>query len=197
MSSIEINTRERILQATWQLMEQHLGKVIKMSDVAKTAGISRQAVYLHFKSRTELIVATSNYVDNIKGLDERLIPFKTAQSGTQKLEACVSIWGNFIPEIIGIAKALQAARDTDEAMAAAWKGNMGYVRKICGQTINTLENEGLLASQWSKETATEIFWTMLSINNWEQFTTECGWSTDMYVERVTALLKSTLITQSK
>ena len=196
MSSSEINTRERILQATWQLMEQHLGKAIKMSDVAKAAGISRQAVYLHFKSRTELIVATSNYVDNIKGLGERLIPFKTAQTGTERLEACVKIWGNYIPEIIGIAKALLAARDTDEAMAAAWNGNMGDLRDICGQTISALADEGMLASQWSQETATDIFWTIISVNNWEQLTTECGWSTEQYVERITALLKGTFISPS-
>jgi len=193
MSSSEINTRERILHATWQLMEQHLGKVIKMSDVAKAAGISRQAVYLHFKSRAELIVATSQYVDNLKGLGERLIPFKQAKTGIERLEACVNIWGNYIPEIIGIAKALIAAKDSDDAMAAAWNGNMGYVRDICGQTINALYEEDLLASQWSKESATDIFWSTISICNWEQLTTECGWSTQQYVERITALLKSTLI----
>jgi len=193
MSSSENNTRERILHATWQLMEQHLGKVIKMSDVAKAAGISRQAVYLHFKSRTELIVATSQYVDNLKGLGERLIAFKQAKTATEQLEACVNIWGNYIPEIIGIAKALMAAKDSDEAMAAAWNGNMGYVRDICGQTINALHDEGLLASQWSKKSATDIFWSTLSINNWEQLTRECGWSTPQYVQRITALLKNTLV----
>ena len=68
MSSKEKNTRDRILHATWQLMEQNLGKTISMSDVAKAAGISRQAVYLHFQSRTDLMVATSSYVDELKNL---------------------------------------------------------------------------------------------------------------------------------
>jgi hypothetical protein len=36
-------------------------------------------------------------------------------------------------------------------------------------------------------------WTMLSIRNWEQLTTECGWSTDQYVSRMQKLLKRTLV----
>lgn len=109
---------------TWQLMEQPPGKRISMSDVAKGVGISRQAVYLHFSSRTKLIVATSSYVDELKGLNDRLKQFKNATSGIELLEACVEVWGNYIPEIDGPAKALLAARDADEAMACAWNNNM-------------------------------------------------------------------------
>lgn len=193
MSSKETNTRKRILEATWQLMEQCLGKTISMSDVAKAAGISRQAVYLHFDSRTELMIATSNYVDEIKGLDERLNKFKTASTGTELLEACIEVWGNYIPEIYGIAKALLATRDTDEAMNAAWNSNMGCLREICKETIVTLESEGILAPEWSKEEAIEMFWTIISIHNWEQLTTECGWSTTQYIDKMKILLKRTFI----
>jgi len=174
-------------------MEQRLGKTISMSDVAKSAGISRQAVYLHFDSRTELMIATSNYVDEIKGLDERLNKFKTASTGTELLEACIDVWGNYIPEIIGIAKALLATKDTDEAMAATWNSNMACLREICKKTIVTLESEGILAQEWSQEEAIEMFWTMISIYNWEQLTTECGWSTAQYIDRMKVLLKRTFI----
>jgi hypothetical protein len=34
---------------------------------------------------------------------------------------------------------------------------------------------------------------MLSIRNWEQLTTECGWSTNQYVSRMQELLKRTLV----
>lgn len=193
MSSEQPDTRKRILESTWQLMEQHRGKTISMGDVAKAVGISRQAVYLHFKSRTELMIATSNYVDEIKGLDERLHKFKTATTGTAQLEACIEIWGNYIPEIYGLAKALLAARDTDEAMAATWDNNMGYVRSICKEVIMSLDREGILAPEWSQEQAIDMFWTMISIHNWAQLTTECGWSTAHYIERMKQLLKRTFI----
>ena len=97
MSSKKIDTRTRILMATWQLMEQRRGQGVQMGDIAKAAGISRQALYLHFGSRTELMIATSNYVDEVKGLNERLKQLKAATTGIELLEACIEVWGNYIP----------------------------------------------------------------------------------------------------
>ncbi|NOY67014.1 MAG: TetR/AcrR family transcriptional regulator [Gammaproteobacteria bacterium] len=196
MSSRKTDTRTRILEATWQLMEQRLGKSISMSDVAKAVGISRQAVYLHFDSRTELMIATSNYVDEIKGLDERLSQFKAASTGIELLEACVDVWGNYIPEIYGLAKALLATRDTDEATAATWNNNMRCLRDICKETIDALEHEGILANEWSQQDAIEMFMTIISIQNWEQLTIEYGWSTSEYIARTKLLLKRTFINSS-
>jgi AcrR family transcriptional regulator len=124
MSSEEVDTRTRILEATWQLLEQHHGQGVKMSDIARVAGISRQAVYLHFASRTELMIATMNYVDEVKGLNERLKRLETMTSGIELLDACVEIWCRYIPEIYGLAKAMLLTRETDEAMAAAWNNSM-------------------------------------------------------------------------
>jgi len=193
MSSEEIDTKTRILEATWQLLEQHRGQGVNMSDIAKAAGISRQAVYLHFASRTELMIATMNYVDEVKGLDERLNLFNSAKTGTELLDACVDVWGNYIPEIYGLAKAMLMTRDTDEAMAAAWNNSMNCLREVCQATIDTLRREGKLASGWSPQEATDMFMTMISINNWEQLTIESGWSTEQYVSSMKTLLKRTFI----
>ncbi len=54
MSSENSETRDRILDAAWTLLEEKAGSGVRMSDIARQAGISRQAVYLHFASRTEL-----------------------------------------------------------------------------------------------------------------------------------------------
>ena len=94
MSSNEIDTRTRILEATWHLLEERRGQGVSMGDIAKEVGISRQAVYLHFASRTELMIATMNYVDEVKGLYERLEKLQSISSGTKLLEAFIDIWGN-------------------------------------------------------------------------------------------------------
>ena len=197
MSSEAADTKTRILEATWQLMEQHRGQGVSMGDIAQVAGISRQALYLHFASRTELMIATVNYVDERKGLAERLSQFHTATSGIELLEACVDVWGNYIPEIYGLAKALMTMRETDEAMAAAWNNSMNCLRDVCREIIEALEREGMLASDWSRKEAIEMFWTMISINNWEQLTIECGWSTDQYVSGMKTLLKLTFVDKTK
>jgi len=196
MSSKKIDTRKRILEATWQLMEQRRGKGVLMSEIAEAAGVSRQAVYLHFASRTELMIAMTNYVDEVKGLSERFDQFRAATTGIELLETCIDVWGNYIPEIYGIAKALLSTRESDEATAAAWNDNMSCLRDVCREIIEALEREGALAPEWSREEAIEMFWTMISINNWEQLTIECGWSTDQYIDRMKTLLKRTFVNKT-
>lgn len=196
-SESEIDTKTRILEATWRLMEANRGQGISMGEIAKASGISRQAVYLHFPSRTELMIATSHYVDEIKGLNERLKQLESVASGSELLARSVEVWGNYIPEIYGLAKAMLMSRDTDEATAAAWDNNMGCLRDLCREIIKALDAEGRLAAEWSTELtqtdAIELLWTMLSINNWEQLTMECGWSNEQYIARMKLLLTRTFV----
>jgi len=197
MSSDKMNTRTRILSATWRLMEQRQGLGVRMSDIAKEAGVSRQAVYLHFKSRTDLMIATTQYVDEVKGLNERLKRFNAATSGIDLLEECVDVWGNYIPEIYGIARALMNTRETDEATAAAWNGCMVGLRDACREIIDGLDHDGVLAAEWSCDEAVAMLWTMLSVQNWEQLTIECGWSTSQYISWMKLLLKRTFVDETK
>ena len=174
-------------------MEEHRGQGVRMRDVADAAGVSRQAVYDHFGSRAKLLVETTHYVDEVRGLEERRRRFREATTGVERLEAYIEFWGNFIPEVYGMAKALLAVRETDEAAAAAWDDRMGAVRESCRITIEALHREGMLAREWSRGEAVDLMWTMLSIRNWEQLTLECGWSSSQYVGRMQKLLKRALV----
>ena len=93
MSSGESETRTRILVATWRLMVQRRGHGVRMRDIAEAAGVSRQAVYDHFGSRAELMVATARYGDEVRGLDERLRLYRATTAGVERLEAFVEFWG--------------------------------------------------------------------------------------------------------
>jgi len=193
MSSEEKDTRTRILQTTWELLESNPSRSLKMSEIAKASGVSRQALYLHFDSRTELLIATTHYVDDVKKLDQRLLKLQSAKSGKEMLHRCVDIWGNYIPEIYSVSKALMMGKDSDEAAAAAWADIMGCLHGVCEQIIQTLEKENKLAAHWSQKDATDFVWTLMSIQNWEQLTTECEWNQDQYISHVTHVLTDTLI----
>ncbi len=193
MSSTKNETRERILETTWQLMEQQQGQNVHMSHIAKAAGVSRQAVYLHFASRTELMVATIAYVDEVKGLNERLAQLQDAKNGTDLLEKLITVWGNYIPEIYGLAKALLSTRDTDEATAAAWNNSMGCLRDTCQVIIATLDNEGTLLPEWSQKEAADMLYASLSIHNWEGLVVESGWTNAQYVQQTIMLAKRAFV----
>ncbi len=193
MSSNTKDTKTRILEATWHLMEDSPGREISMNAIAKAAGISRQAVYLHFASRTELLIATLDYVDNVKGLDARMEQLCQMTDGLELLDACVETWGNYIPEIIGMAKTLLKAQETDLAMANAWHAKMSCLREMCKKIVETLNQEWQLSSRWTPEEAIEIFFMTISINNWMHLVEELGWSQAQYINGMKRLLRSTLV----
>src|SRR5215218_4952425 len=151
MSSGDPKTRTRILEATWRLMVGRNGRGVRMRDVAEEAGVSRQAVYDHFGSRAELMVATARYGDEVRGLEGRLAGYRAARGGVERLEAFVEFWGNYVPEIHGIARAMLAARENDEAVAAAWDDRMGVVHEACRNIIEALHRDGTLAPGWPRD----------------------------------------------
>jgi len=197
MSSENIETRSRILDATVHMLEERGGVGVRMGDIAKAAGISRQAVYLHFTSRVELLVAATRYLDEVLDVDSRLAPSRAATSGAERLALYIDCWGHYIPEIYGVAKALLLAKDTDEAAAAAWDDRMLAMRDGCRAAIEALHSDGMLAPEWTPKKATDFLWTMLLVPNWENLTGECGWSTQQYIRWMKTVAKRTFIDESK
>lgn len=187
MSSKNFDTRNRILDVALAQLVSNQGKGVRMSDIAKGAGISRQALYLHFATRAELLIATTLHLDEIKESDARLVPSRTAKSGVERLEAFIAGWASYIPEIYGVAKALLAMRDTDDAAAQAWDKRMQDMREGCEAAIKALEHDKMLSPDQSLEQATDLLWTLLSVRTWEQLTQQCNWSQQDY----TAMLIST------
>jgi AcrR family transcriptional regulator len=197
MSSENIETRTRILEATVQMLEGGGGRGVRMGDIAAAAGISRQAVYLHFASRTELLVAATKYLDEVLGSDRRLAPSRAATSGVKRLELYIESWGRYIPQIYNVAKGLMLAQDTDEAAAAAWKDRMLAMRDGCRAAVDALHADGSLASEWTPKRATDALWTMLLVPNWENLTIECGWSTQQYIRWMKTLATRTFVEESE
>jgi len=193
MSSKGIETRSRILDTTVQMLEAHGGRGVRMGDIARQAGISRQAVYLHFTSRTELLVAATRHLDQVLDVDRRLAPSRAATSGAQRLALYIECWGNYIPEIYGVAKALLLAQDTDEAAAAAWKDRMLAMREGCQAAIDALYADNDLATGWTRPKATDALWTLLLVPNWEHLTIQCGWSNREYVRRLKDLAERSFV----
>ena len=193
MSSENTETRERILETTVRLLEQHGGRGVRMGDIAKETGISRQAVYLHFASRADLLIAAVLYKGDQLDVKGRLAPSRAASSGTERLALYIEMWGNFIPELYGVAKALMDAQDSDDAAAAAWRDRMVAMRDGCRAAVEAIEADGDLAAGWTRDTAIDALWTMLLVPNWENLTRECGWSKDDYIERMTMMAQRMLL----
>jgi len=195
MSSEENQTRAKILDAAWSLLETNAGKGVRMSDIAKEAGLSRQAVYLHFPARAELLIATTRHIDVRKDAASRWAIARAAPNGRERLDAFIEAWGGYIPEIYGVARALMALQETDEAARAAWANRMSALREGCEGAVNALDKDGALSDEHSVETATDLLWTLLSVRSWEQLTQEAGWTQEHYITRMKTTARQMLVAE--
>jgi len=185
MSTKTKNTRIKILQAALDLLLDGDGSKTRMSDIAKRAGVSRQAVYLHFDNRADLLIAATVHLDEQLGSNARLAPSRAAQSGIERLDAFVLAWGSYIPEIYGVAKAMIAMGSTDTAADDAWSKRMQDMREGCEAAINALNADGTFVPVFTPDQATDVLWTLLSVGTWEYSTIKCGWSQEKYIEMTT------------
>jgi AcrR family transcriptional regulator len=193
MSSGNPDTRTRILESAWKLLESGSGSEVRMSDIAKDAGISRQALYLHFPKRADLLVAATRYVDEVNDVEARLESSRAAASGVDRLDAYIDAWGNYIPLIYGIAKALISMQDEDEAARLAWADRLHAVREGFEAAVEALEKDGALSPDFSPKQAADLLWTMVSVESWEHLTMDCSWSQADYVDAMKTLARRTLL----
>ena len=192
MSTPQPDTPIRILQATLALLDKPQAKLPTMSEIARATGISRQAVYLHFPSRTDLLVAATRYQDQTNNIAAALEPSRTARSGTERLDAFVTAWGNYIPHIYGVARAILAVSETDPEAAAAWNTRMADMREGCAAAVRALAEDGTLPPHTDPEQATDLLWTILSVRTWENLTQTCGWDQDCYIATIRGLALAAL-----
>ena len=192
MSSEKTSTKFRILEATRKLLESG-DKNVRMSDIAKAVGISRQALYLHYPNRADLLIATTRHIDVLNKVDERLARSRAAASGVERLDAYIEAWGGYIPMIHGISVALRAMRINDPEAAEAWNERMAAVRHGCEAAVDALSREGKLKPDQTSKDATDLLWTLLSVENWERLVRESGWSQEEYEAAMKKLAGAALV----
>ena len=191
MSSEPEDTRTRILNAALKLLEA--GEKTRMTDIARAAGISRQALYLHFETRADLLIAVTRHVDVLNNSDDLLAASRAAETGVARLDAYIEAWGGYIPVVYKVAKPIMAMAETDEAARAAWDERMAAMRHGCAAAVEALARDGRLRSEFDTETATDILWAQLSVPTWEALTAQCGWSQADYVARQKLIARRLLV----
>ncbi|MEQ8300106.1 MAG: TetR/AcrR family transcriptional regulator [Hyphomonas sp.] len=182
MSNQVPETRIRILNAALKRLESADGDTVRVSDVAKEAGVTRQTLYLYFRTRTELLIAVTLYVDELKSSDDRLAASRAAPSGVARLEAYIAAWTDYIPEIYGVARALMAMND--EEATAAWRQRMQDMWEGCEAAIKALKADGKLNPDYGVKDASDLLWTLLSVRNWEHLRIDREWSQRKYIKHM-------------
>ena len=195
VDDVAIDTRGRILEAARNLLLKRSGGEVSMAEIAKEAGVSRQAVYLHFADRGSLFVALVKYVDEKRGLQEVLDTIRNAPTGIAALRAMAAAQSRTNPDVWPLARASEAIRRTDEAMEKAWQNRLQDRHSGCKAIVKRLAKEGSLREGLPVDVAADLLWTITSIRTWEDLVLERKRKRSEYEEYVSEVLLRVLTSQ--
>ena len=187
------DSRTRILDAAWALVrEQGATAPVTMAGVAEAAGVSRQLVYIRFTSRAGLLTAMARDHDRRSGFAARVAAAHELPPA-EGLEQLVHEWLAYVPEILPVARALEAASITGEDGAEAWRDRMDDLHDQFALAVGRLAAEGLLAPGWTTESATDWAWARAHLTGWQHLVRERGWAAEDYARRCAQSMLSELV----
>ena|SRR5215217_1077402 len=178
-----METRSHILEAAWTLIGERGTTVgVTVAGIAAAAGVSRQLVYFHFENRAGLLAAMARHHDVESGFTGR-VAAALELPPADGLEEMLRAWCCYVPEILPVARALEAAEITGEEGGAAWRDRMDSLREVFRAALKRVANVGRLAEGWTVETAADWVWSRSHLETWQHLVVERGWSTRNYQER--------------
>ena len=186
------STRDRILDAARQLLEKQGDVVPTMSAIARAAGISRQALYLHFADHAELLQALVAHVGDREQLQAGVAAVQAAGDAAGQIRAWAHMqtWHN--PKIAAIARALDSTRHTDPSAAAAWRDRTSNRLRGALSIIQRLRDEGRLHPTWTTAEAAALLSELTSFHVWDDLVTDAQIPPGRYIEIITATALSAL-----
>ncbi|MFC6081691.1 TetR/AcrR family transcriptional regulator [Sphaerisporangium aureirubrum] len=193
MSSGDPATRARILRAARELIEEQRGTGPSMAEVAKRAGTSRQALYLHFADRTALFLEVTRDADATARTPAEQRRVDEAPTARDALAEAVALQCRLKPRLHAVATALDTLRRADDAAGAAWEEREQARLTRCEHVTRRLAEEDALSAEWTPATAARLMWALTSQRVWEDLVLGQGWSADQYTRHVTDLLERALL----
>jgi len=187
----------RILQAAHNLMSQGALRA-SMAEIAEAAGISRQALYLHYGTREVLLTALNQHLAQTFGITGELQRIADSATGIEVLRASASFQARLYPKVWAVVRALESAQtNNDEDAERVWQAQLRNDLEGCRTTVKRLRREKLLRPGLDIDTATDLLWALTSIPLWEELVLQRGWSAKRYEQHVAELLIAALIDSGK
>ena len=180
-SELSAATRARILEAAWQRVRAHGAGAVTVTAVASAAGVSRQLVYFHYGNRAGLLIAMARHRDEVAGFPRGWR--SAALPPVEGIEALLRAWHAYVPDVVAVARALEAALVTGDEGGAAWRDRMGDLHEAVRRAVARVADEDRLAPGWTVETAADWIWAGVQPAHYAHLVEERGWAHGDYVER--------------
>lgn len=193
MSSGEPGTKQKILEAARALIDERGGGYVGLSDIGSLAGVSRQAVYLHFRSRGQLLAELADYADAQEDLAGKTKWVLGAGSPAALLDRISQFHAAYRPRVAAIADALDSAALEDASLAEVWQARLGQRRELAAAAVASIVRAGKLTARWRPDDAVDFVTAVTSFRTWHELIAACGWSADQYASTISRTLRDSLL----
>jgi AcrR family transcriptional regulator len=192
MAVTSSETRARILDTAWGLVRQRGIGAVTVADIAAATGVSRQLLYVYFENRAGLLVAMARRHDVRSGFAGRAAEARSLPP-VAALERLLRLWFAYLPEILPVARALEAAAVNGDEGGVAWRDRMGDLREMFAAAVARVEGEGRLAEGWTVPAATDWVWARAQPATFSHLVGERGWPPGDYTERAVRSVLSEVV----
>ena len=157
-----------------------------MKDIAAAAGVSRQLVYFLHGSRAGLLLAMAATATT-RTASARAWP-RRARCRPPRRWRRSRAWCAYLPDLLPVARALEAALVTGDEGGDAWRDRMTELHAVIRRAVARVADAGALAPDWTPGTAADWLWAGLQPSGYAHLVEERGWTHHAYVERTVASL---------
>ena len=180
--SISVETRQTILEAAWDLISESGRTDVAMAEVAKRAGVSRQAVFYAFGGRSGLLLAMVRHKDTLTDHVARLREIVAlSEPGPEALVWFAEIWLDYLPVIYPVGILLDAASARDPEAAAAWNDRMiGALLGGFKRLTKAVHDRHPLPGEPAR--IAEAIWAQVHPTMFRRLVSECGWTNEAFHE---------------
>jgi AcrR family transcriptional regulator len=182
MPTFAPHSRGRSSDTAWKLVGERGVEAVTVADVAAVAGVSRQLVYVHFENRAGLLVAMARRHYVRSGFAGR-VAAAAGLAPVAALERLLREWFAYLPEILPVARALEAAAVNGDDGGAAWRDRMDDLREVLAAAVDRVATDGRLTRGWTPATATDWVWARAQPSAFAHLVTDRGWSPRDYADR--------------
>ncbi len=179
------STRTRILDAAREITEKQ-GAPPTMSALSRAVGISRQALYLHFPDRTQLLLALVAHAGEQEQIEAGMAAVTQAPDAATAIRAWASLQAQRRPRLAPAARALADTRHGDPSASAAWTDRAAYRMRVATSIVERLREEGRLDPTWTTSEAAALLWELNSFHVWDDLVNGAQVAPDRYAEIITA-----------
>ncbi|WP_025274637.1 TetR/AcrR family transcriptional regulator [Haloglycomyces albus] len=186
-------TRAALLNAIAEIVEADGFDALTMGEVAKRAGVSRRAVYLHFANRPDLIPALHDHVVEELGLVDSLEHVWNAANGPEALREWAYHLARVHTNVLEVDRAVRYSQQSDPVVRQYRLDTAERQLDNCRFIIGMLADEGNLSPEWTVEDAVDMLWSLVSTDMMDALINERNWDSDKFGVKLAFMLERTFL----